>query len=489
MISPQPLYDKLDRLHAFVSRTGDDTLREWKPWLSRRQVRPSVLNLAQYLALRRKDLRKLQLDLTGWGLSSLGRCESKVMPTLEAVLANLESLTGLEPKRKRPAAAFAYGENKIKAGTRLLFGPGRHGRNARIVATLPGECAQDIAWLADLMARGMDVARINLAHDAQDVWEQMLHSLAKARKKSGRSCRILMDLGGPKIRTGAINRLTRRDKAKTGDTLWLTPSNRVPENPGDAKFSVPCTLPEVVKAVSLGQRVYIDDGTLECKVIAITGDGALLEVIRADEEGKKLKADKGINMPDTSLSIPALTEKDRGDLPFALKRADLLGYSFVQVPEDIFELHRAMGEQGYPPPRAPYLVLKIETAKAVKHFPALCVAAIGQAPAGIMIARGDLAVEIGFLRLAEMQEELLWLSEAAHIPVIWATQVLENLAKRGIPSRAEITDASMAVRASAVMLNKGPYLPAAVATLNSVLISMQAHYHHKASLLRALRSW
>lgn len=106
-----------------------------------------------------------------------------------------------------------------------------------------------------------------------------------------------------------------------------------------------------------------------------------------------------------------------------------------------------------------------------------------------LIARGDLAVEIGYQRLAEMQEEILWLCEAAHVPVIWATQVLENLVKKGIPSRAEITDAAMAERAECVMLNKGAYITEAVTILDDVLTRMQAHQLKKTPQLRALHSW
>ena len=106
-----------------------------------------------------------------------------------------------------------------------------------------------------------------------------------------------------------------------------------------------------------------------------------------------------------------------------------------------------------------------------------------------MIARGDLAVEIGYQRLAEIQEEILWLCEAAHVPVIWATQVLENLVKKGIPSRGEITDAAMAERAECVMLNKGAFVTEAFTILDDVLTRMQTHQSKKTPQLRALRSW
>jgi pyruvate kinase len=135
------------------------------------------------------------------------------------------------------------------------------------------------------------------------------------------------------------------------------------------------------------------------------------------------------------------------------------------------------------------IVLKIETLKGFESLPELMLAAMSGHCAGVMIARGDLAVECGYERLAEVQEEILWCAEAAHMPVIWATQVLETLAKTGVPSRAEISDAGLGVRAECVMLNKGPYIADAIRTLDDILRRMGGHQEKKRSLLRALRSW
>nr|WP_245939684.1 pyruvate kinase [Stenomitos frigidus] len=135
------------------------------------------------------------------------------------------------------------------------------------------------------------------------------------------------------------------------------------------------------------------------------------------------------------------------------------------------------------------IMAKIETPQAVNHLPELIVQAAVQQPFAVMIDRGDLAIEIGYQRLVEMQEEILWLCEAAHIPVIWATQVLESLVKKGIPSRAEMTDAAMAERAECVMLNKRAFVAEAVTILDDVLTRMQAHQLKKTPQLRALHSW
>ena len=132
------------------------------------------------------------------------------------------------------------------------------------------------------------------------------------------------------------------------------------------------------------------------------------------------------------------------------------------------------------------IVLKIENRQAFDHLPELLLAALEYAPVAVMVARGDLAVEIGFERLAEVQEEILWLCEAAHVPVIWATQVLDSLAQTGAPTRAEVTDAAMAGRAECVMLNKGPYIGEAITFLDNVLVRMQAHQDKKTARMRRL---
>jgi pyruvate kinase len=198
-----------------------------------------------------------------------------------------------------------------------------------------------------------------------------------------------------------------------------------------------------------------------------------------------------LNFPETDLHISPLTEKDLVDLDFIVCHADLVGYSFVQRPEDVSVLLGELDARRARFKRKEKLgiVAKIETGRAVRNLPEIIVRAAGRGPFALMIARGDLAVEVGYLRVAELQEEILWVCEAAHVPVIWATQVLETLAKKGVPTRAEISDAAMAEGAEAVMLNKGPFILEAVRVLDSVLTRMAAHHHKKTATLRALHAW
>jgi pyruvate kinase len=161
----------------------------------------------------------------------------------------------------------------------------------------------------------------------------------------------------------------------------------------------------------------------------------------------------------------------------------MVGLSFVRRPEDVEQLQQELEKRGA---TSCGIVLKIENRAAFERLPKLLLQGLQSMPLGVMVARGDLGVEMGFERLAEVQEEILWLCEAAHVPVIWATQVLEGLAKTGMPTRAEVTDAAMASRAECVMLNKGPHIVAAVSFLDDVLERMKRHQRKKNSMLRRL---
>ena len=164
-------------------------------------------------------------------------------------------------------------------------------------------------------------------------------------------------------------------------------------------------------------------------------------------------------------------------------RADGIGLSFVRTPADVQQLEKELDRLNA---KQKSIVLKIETGQAFDNLPRLLLSCLHLSSVGIMVARGDLAVEVGFERMAEVQEEILWLCEAAHMPVIWATQVLESMAQRGAPSRAEVSDAAMSERAECVMLNKGPFIVETVRFLSGVLERMTAHQSKKSSMLRRL---
>ncbi|MDY7105393.1 MAG: pyruvate kinase [Actinomycetota bacterium] len=244
---------------------------------------------------------------------------------------------------------------------------------------------------------------------------------------------------------------------------------------------IDCTLDAAFDAVRRGQRILFDDGEIEGTVVEVLPDEIRVDVLAP--ASKKLGADKGINIPDATLDISALTDEDRASIAAMVDEIDLVSLSFAQRRADVLALHDELDRLGAD---GVGVVLKIETRSGFENLPSLLLASLRRAPCAVMVARGDLAVELGFERLAEVQEEILWLCEAAHVPVIWATQVLESLAKDGTPSRAEVTDAAWSARAECVMLNKGPHITRTIVFLRDVLERMRTHRDKGTSLMRRL---
>lgn len=504
--SPQELLSTLQTLRQTVENEGQATFEQWRSHIQRSEFLASALNLAQYLALRRHDLRDLQAALMPWGLSSLGRIEARVMPNLDAVIATLEVICGTDTQTiHRPAiASFFEGNLLLRQHTEELFGPTLPQRRVRIMVTLPTEAATNYELVREIVLRGATCVRINCAHDAPDVWQSMIAQVRQAEQETGNQCQIMMDLAGPKIRTGPVIAPLDKKRVFRGDPILLSRAMLEPGEEAEAgeaipspvdQFHIGCTVPEILDLLEVGTAVYIDDGKIRTRVVDTRyplPDGQsslLLQVTHASPKGVKLRPEKGLNFPNTVLPLSPLTDKDLADLDFVASQADIIGYSFVQRPEDIELLQQELDNRLDGQPTRPAIVAKIETAIAVSNLPELIIHAAGKQAFGVMIARGDLAVEIGYQRLTEIQEEILWLCEAAHVPVIWATQVLESLVKNGAPSRGEMTDAAMAERAECVMLNKGPFIAEAITILDDVLTRMETHQLKKTPQLRALHSW
>ncbi|MFN2323020.1 MAG: pyruvate kinase [Trueperaceae bacterium] len=495
---PNALLDTVLDLSTEVDQEAARRLAVWGVAEAELEVRASAENLARYLALRRRDLAELQRALVELGLSSLGRSEARVRPQLDAVAVTLAALAGRTDAPPQPDAdAMWQGERLLQARAVAALGPQPRDRRVRVISTLPSEAADGPDLVARLLAAGADGVRINAAHDGPEAWRAMAAYARAAAAEQGRSVFVEVDLAGPKVRVadGAPD-----GKQRVGDALWLAGTGwRPADDLGEPTVSL--TLPGLLADVRVGDQVWFDDGRLGGRVewidAALPRDAhaapgvpevaVLVRVTHVLRRGQRVRVGKGVNFPDTVIAEVVPTADDLAALPTAVAIADAIGFSFVQRPGEVDALHDAIAALA--PARLPALVLKVETRLAVSSLPSLIVAALRRGPAAVMIARGDLAVELGFERLAEVQEELLWICEAAHVPAIWATQVLEGVAKNGMPTRAEVTDAAMAERAEGVLLNKGPYAEVAVGTLADVLRRMHRHQHKKTAHLAALGAW
>jgi len=464
--------------------------------------RESAKNFIRYLALRTHNLKKIQDKLSCLGLSSIGHSERYTLANIENILYFLHALEGetFQPSCEPGAHPINFYTTRdiLKENTIQLFGESNRAVATRIMVTMPSEAAEDYELIKRLIISGMDVARINCSHDSPAVWEKMIAHIKTAAEKYQQSCLIYMDLAGPKIRTGAVKEEISPTKKKpinyitlkTGDILHLHQNkvlgqNAIIDADGAVKrpAQISISLPAALKYIKEGEQIWFDDGAIGSKVIDIADKHLVLEITRTATKGSKLRAEKGINLPQSKLDLPSLTKEDLTHLPFIAKHADVVGYSFVRQAADVKSLQNRLSRLKR---KDIGIVLKIETNEAFNNLPSLILTAMKSPSIGVMIARGDLAVELGVERISEVQEQILWLCEAAHIPNIWATQVLETLAKEGIATRAEITDASMSGRAECVMLNKGPYIVEAVKTLSNILERMDKHQQKKSGSLRAL---
>lgn len=441
--------------------------------------RMSFVNLLYYIILRSEDIRDLQNRLHVLGLSSLASSESHTQSQMTAILQRLGRFS-------RPAerSGFTY-QNAVKdisQKSKSLFGVKTAEAVPYIMVTLDTSFADDPNLVRELLLSGMNVARINCAHDEEAVWSKMIDNVHRASEATRLPCRIYMDLAGPKIRTVLSGKKTKRKgiEIKEGDSIYLTDVAGL-DSAGETIIG--CSIDGLIPQLKKGERVMFDDGTIECSIEHIEGNKALLTVIRISRPKPFIKDEKGINFPDSTLTLSSVTDFDMACLPFISRHADLVGYSFVRSAHDLENLQDVLAHLRK---KDVFIILKIETQAAVKNLPALLIQGMRDKVFGVMIARGDLAIEVGFERMSEVQEEILWICEAAHVPVIWATQVLESLNKSGLATRSEITDASYAGAAECIMINKGEHTIRVIETLKDISNRSGSHHIKKRYTFRPL---
>lgn len=444
---------------------------------------PSASNLVHYLVLRSTEIRKAQEFLHHKGLSSLTNCESHTLSQVQNVLRWL-SENGKTGDIKPPCDFATAKELKDLHNEQLLGIPSVPER-PHIMVTFSPEMALDKVKIEKMLMAGMSVARINCAHDDPETWERMISLLKKAITKTGKSCKIYMDLSGPRIRIRSIKGDTSHKELPVKENNELILTDRPKATKKMRKKPVVLVDPEgVLSFVKRGERVFFDDGKFEAKVKRTSENELTVRITRISTKKPFLRPQKGINLPDSELKIHPLTNEDKAHIPFICQHADLVGYSFVSTAADVELLREELAK--YSTQKKPAIILKMERLAAIENLPELLVNGMKDEAFGVMIARGDLAVEIGFERLSEIQEEILWICEAAHVPVIWATQVLEKMNKTGFATRSEITDAAMGVMAECVMLNKGKHIVKTIRMLEDILIRHLGHVDKKRYIMRPL---
>ena len=345
-------------------------------------------------------------------------------------------------------------------------------RRAKIVCTI-GPASSSESMVRELLRLGMDVARLNFSHSSHEEHARVIERVRQAAEREGRTVAILQDLQGPKIRTGGL---------KSHKPVMLKPGSRVvitPRNVPGTSSLISTSYPRLAEDVTAGARVLLSDGLIELRVQAIHGADVECEVVN----GGLLGEHQGINLPGTEVQVPALTEKDKKDLRFGLQHdVDLVAVSFVRRAEDVLTAKRFIGDEGSKTP----VIAKLEKPQAIDRLEEIL-----EVADGVMVARGDLGVEVEPEKVPVIQKRIIQRASEWRKPVITATQMLESMIENPRPTRAEASDVANAVfdGTDAVMLSaetaSGKYPREAVAMMGRIVA--EAESDHGMDVLRLRR--
>ena len=339
-------------------------------------------------------------------------------------------------------------------------------RRAKIVATL-GPASSDQETFRQLVRAGLDVARLNFSHGSHAQKTELIAMVRKIAREENKPICILADLQGPKIRTGVLVD-HKPVLLVAGKTLTITPEQI--EGTAERVSTVFTTLAENLKP---GDQVLLSDGLIELRVIEMKGADVVTEIINGGMLGEK----KGINLPGVAIKVPALTEKDEEDLEFALKAgADTVAVSFVQTADDVRYVKSRIAALGYDA----WVIAKLEKPQAIDHLDSIL-----EAADAIMVARGDLGVEVPPEKVPAIQKHIIRRANEYLKPVITATQMLESMIENPRPTRAEASDVANAIYdgTDAVMLSAesaaGKYPVESVAMMNKIVIETESQMLHE----------
>ena len=346
-------------------------------------------------------------------------------------------------------------------------------KKTKIVATI-GPATTSVEMLSKLLKAGMNVVRLNFSHGDFAEHQEKVDNFKLAMKATGMVGAILQDLSGPKIRLGEFS--TERVELKAGNTITITTNKII----GNEKI-VSINYPLFPKEVKKGDMIMVDDGKKKFEVVSVKGEEVICKII----VGGDTKGRRGVNLPDSDLSIKSLTPKDIKDIDFGIKNnVDFFAFSFVRTPQDVIDLRTILNKRK----SKALIIAKIETPQAVKNIDEIL-----ELCDGLMVARGDLAIEVPAEKVPMIQKMLIKKCNDAGKIVITATQMLESMIKSPVPTRAEVSDIANAILdgTDAVMLSEettlGMYPVEAVRMMSKVAFDIEHNYPERKVIPKAER--
>ncbi|WP_339114282.1 pyruvate kinase [Thioclava sp. GXIMD2076] len=462
----------------------------WDDWIKRPEFYPSARNLADYLSLAPGELAPFEAPFASFGISSLNRAEPHLRASIDAVLASLALISGQAVADYPPVEVFAAGPARLAARRGQMFGARRHAPHARIMASLGincittppegGEPRTAESYLRHLIGAGADALRIDLSSGGPEDWSGLAQMAREVAQDLGRRVPVQIDIAGPHCRVarmiGGHGRLRIGDRFEVVEKLVK----------GDVP-RITLSQPAHWKALTEGCVIRINGGKLQGEVVRSGPDRVRVEVTATPPRGARLKPGMPVSLAGAEPELPPLGPEDLPALEVALRHADNLSVS-LQTPKAVqaffAELERLQPEGPWP-----VIILRIETAQAWHNLPDLIVATGGRCGVGVMISRPELALELGYARLSEVQDTIFWLCRAAEVPVLWAPGLMERLVQEGRQSRAEWNEAALSHPADCVMLEHGPHTIRAIGEMSEVLLRAERFMTRTSARLGGFVRW
>lgn len=457
----------------------------------------SVMNMLRYITLRSHDLRKVHDSLSERGVTSLRSAESYVYRNVTDALKLVNLLQGKEWQPKESIESLGYKKSKklLSYNANQLFNKKEKKHSTEIMVTLPESAYADEDILKDLLRSGMEIARIDLHKGDIHEWLEVIKKLRNYSLELKAPCKILADLPKNELKIEDFRVIKKSMKLRqyisvqNGDHIKLSTQCTQATDCVyglNKELITPATLPlsqiDINAIANVGDQIILSKGNIKGIILSKTEWDMKVLIKQTHKKKSKIFADSHVSIPNRL--IEEQEYKINTKLINAIKDAvDMIGISGLQSHKNIisfFDESQLLANEEVG------LVVHIDSQRSWSDLPLIMIEAMRHKKIGIMVDRENIAMDVGADRAVEIKDQILWLCEAAHVPVIWSTNILENLTKSGIAKPAEITDAAKAARTECVMLSDGPFIIDAVNMLSNILVKMEQHSYKKKNLMRTL---